>query len=124
MFSIFSRNKKDDDFIALLLSDPKVREDLLGVGVSELPVASRIIEDAKSVLRFASSQDYRLFSKEVWARCIASLDVILDDRTSLEKLHFHRGSLRNSLDLLRVAAQARITKEVLEKDMQDVSPQR
>lgn len=115
------RNKKQEDFVAVLLADPKVREDLLGVGVAQLPAPQQILEDASKILRYSQSQDYRMFQKEVWARVLSHLDAIQNDKSTADQVNFHRGALKASLDILRIAAQARVTRDMLEKETQSAT---
>jgi hypothetical protein len=86
-----------------------------------MPEPERIIADANMLSNFASTQEYQVFAKEVWAKAIDHLDKILDSSTTGEKLQFHRGALRTSLDLLRLSYQARLTREQLEKEQKEVA---
>lgn len=105
--------------LARLLVNPGLREDFLGVKEVVMPTPERIIQDSNKLANFASSEEYQVFAKEVWARSLTHLDLILDAGTTGEKLQYHRGALRASLDLLRLSYQARSTRELMEKDMQE-----
>lgn len=101
--------------LARLLTSPELREDFLGVRQSEIPSPEAIINDANMLASYASKGEYQVFAKEVWARALTHLDSILDANTTGEKLQYHRGALRASLDLLRVSYLARLTREQTEK---------
>jgi len=102
--------------LARMLATPSLREEFLGVAESKMPDPDTIISDANKLANFASSDEYKVFAKEVWARSLNHLDAILDPATISEKLQFHRGALRASLDLLRLSYQARLTREQLEAE--------
>jgi hypothetical protein len=102
--------------LAKILAQPSLREDFLGVAQTKFPSPDKIISDAAKITRYASSDEFKVFANEVWARSLGHLDSILDANTTGEKLQYHRGALRASLDLLRLSYQARSEKERLEAE--------
>lgn len=102
--------------LADLLAKPGLKEDLLGVKEVNFPTPDQIRHDAANIRMFANRPEYQTWAKEVWSRVLSHLDHILDSRTPADKLQFHVGSLKASLDLLRLSYQAHSTVEQLEKE--------
>lgn len=107
---------KPSQQLAELLALNSNREDLLGVKPADLPSQEKIISDTSRLAKYSHSSDYQVFVKEAWARVLTSLDVILDDKATEDKVKFHRGVVKATLDLMRLSYQARAVKEQLEKD--------
>lgn len=102
--------------LASLLFSKERRQMILGVGPVVQPSKDKIAVDAAKLVRYSRSEDYKMFEEETWARALDHLDKILDDKTRPEQIEFHRGSLKATLDLLRLAYQARETQVALEKE--------
>lgn len=102
--------------LAELLANTGLKEEFLGVSNTKMPEPDQIIADANALVGFATSQEYKVFAREVWARSLNHLDKILDAGTTGERLQYHRGALSASLDLLRLSYQARATREQMERD--------
>jgi hypothetical protein len=112
------------DDLAKFLAQPRNAEEFLGVLPVELPTPAKIQADAAKMVKYSHSTDYAIFAKECWARVLAHHDAILDEKTPADRLSYHRGALKATLDLLRLSYQARQTLEVLEKEQQSVTPRR
>ena len=105
-----------------LLTNSTLQEEFLGVSDTRLPAPDKIINDARQLVKYSQSHAYKIFAKEAWSRMLSHLDHVLDGKTSTDSLHFHRGALRATLDLLRLSYQAKATAEALEKEQrQNVS---
>ena len=102
--------------LAELLGNPGLREEFLGIANPKMPEPDQIIADANALVGFATSQEYKVFAREVWARSLNHLDKILDAGTTGERLQYHRGALSASLDLLRLSYQARAAREQMESN--------
>lgn len=122
MFNWFKKQSVKSE-LADILAGPSVQEDLLGVAQVSMPTPEKIHRDAAAINGYSQRPEYKIFAKEVFARALAHLDVIMDDKATTEKLHFHRGAFKAHLDLLRLSYQARQTQEELEKQ-QNASLQR
>lgn len=105
--------KKDTtlESLAVLLSDDKLKEDLLGAKVVAMPTPDQIVADANKLLRQSLTPEYKIWAKEAWSRVLNHLDLILDDRTPEDKVKYHRGALKATLDLLRVSYIAQLAKQ-------------
>lgn len=116
-------NKKSEHIkdLTVLLGNPSVQEDLLGIKDVKLPTADQIISDAAKLSNYSTSADYKRFAQEVWGRVIMHLDKILDDKASHDTIKFHSGALKESLDLLRLSYQARSVLEQTEIEASDTS---
>lgn len=121
---LFGRPSPADE-LGKLLQYPRNKEDLLGVQELELPTPDKILSDANRIVSYGRSPEYATFAKEAWARVLSHLDVIMDDKASMEKVNFHRAALKSTLDLLRLSYQAKVTKDTLEKEQAaNVTPRR
>ncbi len=113
---LFSKDASDTNkHLAELLANSGLKEEFLGVANPKMPEPDQIIADANALVGFATSQEYKVFAREVWARSLGHLDKILDAGTTGERLQYHRGALSASLDLLRLSYQARSTREQMER---------
>lgn len=112
------RKPKPSEELGQLLAYTANKEDLLGIKALVMPTPDTILNDAAHIGNYSKTTDYAVFVKEAWARVLTDLDIILDDRTTDDKVKYYRGSLKRTLDLLRLSYQARSTKEALEKDME------
>lgn len=108
--------------LASLLANGDNRESFLGVKNPKFPTAQEIRDNAARLAAYSDSKDYLVFAEEAWARVLSHLDTILDDKTSFERVQYHRGALREALDLLRVSYQARNV--VDQADKQNVTSER
>lgn len=115
VIKMWGLNKPSDE-LARLLQYPRNQEEFLGVSATELPDPDKIINDSSKLVAYSQTTDYKVFAKEAWARVLSSLDVMLDDRTSVDRLHYHRGAIRATLDLLRLSYQARSVRDQLEQE--------
>lgn len=100
------------------------REHVLGVKEIEIPTEQQQRNDTNKIISYSHSEDYKAWSEETWAIALDHLDRILDDRTSPQMIEYHRGSLKATLDLLRLSYKARQIRKRLEEQMQDVSSAR
>lgn len=103
--------------LAEILSTETSREELLGMQSVEPPTQERILEDANRIVSYSSKQDYRVWSKEAWAKALSHLDAIQNPKATTDEVNFHRGALTATLNLLRISSQARAVKDDLERDM-------
>ena len=103
----FFTPKSDHLNLADLLSSVPMQEDLLGVKPVVMPTTEKIKTDTNRLIAYSHSEDYQMFAKELWARVLASLDVIQDEKATAEKIQYHRAVLKTNLDALRVSYQAR-----------------
>jgi hypothetical protein len=108
--------RKDVSHIAQILSTETTREELLGMQTPVEPSKERILEDANRIVNYSTKADYRVWSKEAWSKALGHLDAIQEAKASTEQIHFHRGALKATLDLLRVSYQARAVKMQLEQE--------
>ena len=108
--------KESPSQIAQILSTQSMREELLGVVNAVQPTHQQILEDANKIVSYSSKSDYAVWSKEAWAKALSHLDAIQDPKAPQSEVDFHRGSLRATLDLLRISYQARSVKESLENE--------
>ena len=108
MFNPFKK-KKDLTYEALsqILANPGLMEDFLGVKPVDIPTADKIRQDAYKLYSHTNTPEYQVFAKEVWARALSHLDLVLDAKTPSDKLAYHRGALSATLDLLRISYQAK-----------------
>jgi hypothetical protein len=106
---MFFKRKESDHMKALaeLLAHSDNRESFLGVKDVNLPTAQQIQQKAAQLARYSESKDYLVYVEETWGRILNHLDTILNDRTTYEQVQYHRGALKEALDLLRVSYQAR-----------------
>lgn len=102
--------------LAKLLAYTSNKEEFLGVKAMDLPDPAKIQSDAAKLAKYSHSSDYTIFAREAWARVLNSLDIILDDKTTDDKVKFHRGVVKATLDLLRLSHQARSVQEMIEKE--------
>lgn len=99
-----------------ILSHEETKLEMLGMKKVVPPTHDRILQDANKIVNYSSKQDYQVWSQEAWAKVLAHVDALQDAKMSTDQMHFHRGCLRATLDLLRVAHQARLVKEQLEAE--------
>ena len=104
---MFFKKSEHMKALAELLAYGDNREGFLGIKATALPTPDQVRTQAAKMARYSESKDYQVFAEEVWARVLSHLDVILDDKSSDEKVKYHRGALREALDLLRVSYAAR-----------------
>jgi hypothetical protein len=124
MFSWFKKDRTAS-YLGELLTLGGMKEDLLGTKAVRMPDERRIREDASMIARYSRTSDYQVFARETWARVLQSLDIVLDDKSSDDKVKFHRGAIKASLDLLRLSAQARSVMEEMDREKeQNVSSAR
>lgn len=118
-------NKTDPSvsFLSDLLKDPALKEDLLGTKAVAMPSPQKIQADASRLVRHSTTEEYRVFAQEAWARVLVHLDAMMDERNTQDRIQFHRGALKATLDLLRLSHQARATKDVLDNQA-PLRPQR
>jgi hypothetical protein len=105
--------------LAAILSTDTSREELLGMRKIIPPTQERILEDATRIVNYSSKQDYRVWSQEAWAKALSHIDALQSPKLTTEELHFHRGALTGTLDLIRVSYQARLVKDDLEKNPEE-----
>jgi hypothetical protein len=108
--------KSEPSQIAQILSTQSMREELLGVASAVQPTQEQILADANKIVAYSTKSDYAVWSKEAWAKALSHLDAIQDPKSTSSEVDFHRGSLRATLDLLRISYQARSVKESLENE--------
>lgn len=107
---MFWKTKKQDasmETLSDLLANGENRDSFLGVKAIKFPTSQQIRDEAAKLARYSESKDYLTFVEEAWGRVLNHLDIMMDDRTSNEKVQYHRGALKATLDLLRVSHQAR-----------------
>lgn len=106
--------------LAELLANGENRESFLGVKETNFPTPQQIRDKAAQLARHSETSDYLVFVEDAWGRVLNHLDTILDDKTSNERVQYHRGALKETLDLLRVSYQAR--EVMLQHDKQQAEP--
>lgn len=77
------------------------------------PTPETIKQDAAKITNYSNSADYKRWADEAWGRVIDGLDKVLDANATPENRQYYCGSVRATLDLLRVSYVAR---NVLEQD--------
>lgn len=95
----------DNGLLVSILAENRNKETLLGIKPMPLPNPEQIKRDAAKLTNYSQSGDYKIFADEVWARVLTHLDALLDPKTTA--LDYHRGALKEALDLLRLSYQAR-----------------
>ncbi len=98
-----------------ILSHKSAQEDLLGFKDFVPPTDQQILDDANKLVHFTRGAEYAKWAEEVWAQIITHLDALCDDNLTDAQLHLHRGQLKASLNLLRIAAKAQAAKKELEQ---------
>ncbi len=102
--------------LAYILAEVSNREELLGMKPPIIPTPEGIKIDASRIAKYTESKDYKKFAEEAWARIIAGLDKILDERSSNEVRQYYCGAVRSTLDLLRLSYQAKLVIEEWDKE--------
>lgn len=93
--------------LADVLADSRNRDEFLGMKPVTLPTPESIRRDAAKIVNYSEASDYKVFVDEAWGRIISQLDKILDDRSTDEMRRYYCGSVKATLDLLRVSYVAR-----------------
>ena len=99
------RDTKSD--IGAILAYRTNKDTLLGVTQTAIPDPVTIRQDLSKLVNYSHSDDYKRVAEELWARVIASFDVIMDEGASQDKVNYHRAKARAHLEDLRLAYQAR-----------------
>ena len=117
-FKFWAKPVKDPNasFLADILADKSMKEEMLGMMSQEMPSQDQVYTDAAKILNHAQHSDYRVWAKEAWAHVLTHLDAIQDPKSTTDQVNFHRGALRESLDLLRISYRAKFVKEHLERE--------
>lgn len=121
--ALFNRNKSYSKDLADILAEVSNREELLGMKAPVIPTPEGIKVDASKILKYTSSNGYKKFAEEAWARIISGLDKLLDEKCTNETRQYHCGAVRATLDLLRLSYQAQYVVENWEKEEQPASLQ-
>lgn len=100
--SLFVKDN-NSELVAQILAQVPNREDMLGMKAPIIPTPDGIRVDAAKILKYTDSDGYKKFAEESWARVIQGIDRILDPSTSTESLHFYRGEVNATLNLLRLS---------------------
>ena len=120
--NLFSRKRHIDD-LAKLLAFPGNRETFLGVKDPIIPEPAQIRNDTAKMVRYSNSDDYRQYAEEVWSRVLTHLDKMLEEGSSKEKVDYHRGALKEALDLLRLSYQSRSMLKQLDSEREQSASQ-
>lgn len=107
--------------LADLLANGENRETFLGVKEAKFPTPQEIRDQSAKLARHSESSDYLTFAEEAWGRVLNHLDIMLDDRTTDQRVQYHRGALKATLDLLRVSYQARVVMQHHDKEQAETS---
>lgn len=99
-----------------ILSELSNREELLGMKTPIIPTPEGIKVDAAKILKYTDSSGYKKFAEEAWAQIIQGLDKILDDRSTNETRQYYCGSVKATLDLLRLSYKAKYVIEEWDKE--------
>lgn len=99
--------KRPSADLAALLADTRNMESLLGVKEMVMPTPDVQKNDAARLYNYSKTADYKIFADEAWSRVLNHLDVMMDERSSKERVDYHRGAAKATLDLLRLSYQAR-----------------
>lgn len=102
-----------------ILSTEASREELLGMRSLTPPSQSQILEDASRIVNYSTKMDYRVWSKEAWAKALSYIDALQNPKATGSETDFYRGALHATLNLLRVSELARLQKEELEKSLEE-----
>jgi hypothetical protein len=94
------------------------RNDILGIQDVEPPTKEQLYTDSAKLIRYANSDDYKVWEEETWARALNHLDVILNDLTPPQKIEYHRGALKATLDLLRLSHEGRKMHKAIHEEIQ------
>jgi hypothetical protein len=107
-----------------LLGNQSNVESFLGVKDPVIPDQERIRVDAAKIVHYSRSGDYKIFADEIWSRVLSHLDVMMDEKASKERVDYHRGAIKEALDLLRLSYQARSLVKAESEREQSASLQR
>jgi hypothetical protein len=112
----FKKRSDVVDQMAVILSNPSNQEEFLGVKALEMPSPEKVKHDASRMAAYSHTPEYKTFAKEVWFRALKHLDAVMDETTSIDRVQYHRGAFKATLDLLRLSYQAKAVKEQLEQE--------
>lgn len=99
-------NKVRAIMLAAILKDKSIQEQFLRVERASTRTDDKNKVDAAHISNYAKSEDYAVFSREVWETVINNIsDLCKDDLTECQ-VHFLRGSLASNLDVLRISYKA------------------
>lgn len=105
------------NLIKAFFSTKEGREELLGMKAVQPPSEKQILEDANKIVSYANSKAYTKWADEAWAKVLSHIDAIQDEKATAQQVDFHRGALRATLDLLRIAGQAEHVKQQLDTEI-------
>lgn len=104
---MFWTKKEGISDIGAILAFQQNKEEVLGVKQPSIPTPDSIKRDMSALVNFSHTDGYKRYADELWARVIASLDAIMDETSSQDKVNYHRSKARAHLEDLRLAYQAR-----------------
>lgn len=108
--------KPTPSILAEVLSTEATREEMLGMRMVTPPSQAQILDDANRIVNYSSKTDYRVWSREAWAKALSHMDALQNPKATTDEIHFHRGALNATLNLLRISHQARAVKTQLESE--------
>lgn len=94
-----------------ILAVPDNRDILLGIKRIIPPSNEKILADIDHAIRYSTTEDYEIWSKEVWSNVLINLDKLLVDDISPQEIDFHRGSIHQALEILRISHKARLNRD-------------
>ena len=89
--------------LAELLSRENLKEDFLGVSKDRLKSNEETVDDAIRLLRFAQTEDYAVFLKEIWETVCLSVKKLTEENLKETEVNYQRGYLSASLDILKIS---------------------
>lgn len=94
----------------------KDAKELLKNGMKPLPTTDAAIQrDINAIINYSNGPDYLAWEAEAWAQVMAQLSKILNEKTTPSEVDQARGSLRATLDCLRIAEMARKKQEEIKR---------
>lgn len=110
------RRDNASQMVSALLAEVSNREELLGMKAPIIPTPEGIKVDAAKIAKYSDTDGYKKFAEEAWSQVIQGLDKILDDRSSNETRQYYCGSVKATLDMLRVSYKAKMFVEEFLKE--------
>ena len=103
---ILTRLQARSDFLKELLLKKEGREILIGETKIVSLEPNSIRRDANRIVKFADTEDYEAFAKEVVLDILDSIDQLCKPELTISETDFYRGSLAQSINLLKVSYKA------------------
>lgn len=129
MLNFFKKPQPQPNLLAEMLRDDTGRRKFLGMDPATLPpTPDQQLQDARSVVNYARSQDYKVWAQDAWAKVVRYVDFLASATTvegngykrpiTQNEIDFARGALKATLDLLATSYTAEIAVKEIERRKQ------